>query len=56
MGRPLVGTPEQIVDRFGQLADIGVGGVAMTWVNFQEGISQFNEQVLPLMVQAGLRQ
>ena len=54
-GVPLVGTPEQIVNRFGELHDIGIDGVALTRVNYREGIDQFNEQVLPLLVEAGFR-
>jgi alkanesulfonate monooxygenase SsuD/methylene tetrahydromethanopterin reductase-like flavin-dependent oxidoreductase (luciferase family) len=54
-GYPLVGTAEQIVDKLGALAGIGVNGAALTWVNFGAGINQFNEKVLPLMIQAGLR-
>lgn len=54
-GYPLVGTPEQIVDKIQTLSGIGVNGAALHWVNFEAGIGQFNEQILPLMVQAGLR-
>jgi len=54
-GYPLVGTPEQIVDKMQALTKIGVNGAALHWVNFEAGIGQFNEQILPLMVQAGLR-
>ena len=52
---PLVGTPEQIVDKLQDMHRIGIDGVAMTWVNYGEGIAQFNEQILPLMEEAGLR-
>jgi len=54
-GVPLVGTAEQIVDKLQDLHRIGVDGVAMTWVNYGEGIAQFNEEILPLMEEAGLR-
>ena len=54
-GYPLIGTPEQIVDKMQALSAIGVTGAALHWVNFEAGIEQFNEKVLPLMVQAGLR-
>jgi alkanesulfonate monooxygenase SsuD/methylene tetrahydromethanopterin reductase-like flavin-dependent oxidoreductase (luciferase family) len=52
---PLVGTPEQIVEQLLSLKKIGTDGMALSWFNYEEGLSQFNEQVLPLMVQAGLR-
>jgi alkanesulfonate monooxygenase SsuD/methylene tetrahydromethanopterin reductase-like flavin-dependent oxidoreductase (luciferase family) len=54
-GIPLVGTPEQIVQRLVDLHDMGFGGVGLTWVDYLNGIDQFNEQVLPLLVNAGLR-
>ena len=54
-GYPLVGTAEQIVDELGKLADIGVDGCLISWVRYKEELAQWNEAVLPLMVQAGLR-
>jgi alkanesulfonate monooxygenase SsuD/methylene tetrahydromethanopterin reductase-like flavin-dependent oxidoreductase (luciferase family) len=54
-GLPLVGTPTQIVGKLEQLAEIGVDGVALVWVDYLGGIKQFNEAILPLMVKAGLR-
>jgi dimethylsulfone monooxygenase len=54
-GNPLVGTPEQIVDQLVKLEQIGTNGVALSWVDYEGGLAQFNEQILPLMVQAGLR-
>jgi alkanesulfonate monooxygenase SsuD/methylene tetrahydromethanopterin reductase-like flavin-dependent oxidoreductase (luciferase family) len=55
-GYPLVGTAEQIVDELGKLADIGVDGCLISWVRYKEELAQWNADVLPLMVQAGLRQ
>jgi len=54
-GYPLVGTAEQIVDELGKLAEIGVDGCLISWVSYKEELAQWNEEVLPLMVQAGLR-
>ena len=54
-GYPLVGTAEQIVDELGKLAEIGVDGCLISWVRYKEELTQWNEEVLPLMVQAGLR-
>src|SRR5262249_27289157 len=53
-GYPLVGTAEQIVDELGKLADIGVDGCLISWVRYKEELAQWNEEVLPLMVQAGM--
>jgi alkanesulfonate monooxygenase SsuD/methylene tetrahydromethanopterin reductase-like flavin-dependent oxidoreductase (luciferase family) len=55
-GYPLVGTPEQIVDELVKLAEIGVDGCLISWVRYKEELDQWNEEVLPLLVQAGLRQ
>ncbi|MBN9110477.1 MAG: LLM class flavin-dependent oxidoreductase [Pseudonocardia sp.] len=52
---PLVGTPEQITGKLVELHRIGTGGVALSWVDFEDGIGRFNAQVLPLMREAGLR-
>ncbi len=55
-GYPLVGTAEQIVDELGKLADIGVDGCLISWVGYKKELAQWNADVLPLMVQAGLRE
>ena len=55
-GYPLVGTAEQIVDELGKLADIGVDGCLISWVDYKNELAQWNAEVLPLMVQAGLRE
>lgn len=55
-GYPLVGTPEQIADELGKLADIGVDGCLISWVDYKNELRQWNERVLPLLVQSGLRQ
>jgi FMNH2-dependent dimethyl sulfone monooxygenase len=54
-GFPLVGTKEQIVEGFDLLARMGVDGCLISWVRYKDELIQFNEQVLPLMEQAGLR-
>jgi FMNH2-dependent dimethyl sulfone monooxygenase len=55
-GYPLVGTAEQIADELGKLADIGVDGCLISWVDYKNELRQWNAQVLPLLVQSGLRQ
>jgi dimethylsulfone monooxygenase len=54
-GFPLVGTPSRIVERLSLLAECGIGGVVLTWVDFIDGLERFNRDVLPLMEKAGLR-
>jgi alkanesulfonate monooxygenase SsuD/methylene tetrahydromethanopterin reductase-like flavin-dependent oxidoreductase (luciferase family) len=55
-GYPLVGTPEQIADELGRLADVGVDGCLISWVDYKDELKQWNRDVLPLLVQSGLRQ
>jgi dimethylsulfone monooxygenase len=54
-GLPLVGTPEQIVERLAELAAAGLDGVTMSWVQYPEGIEQYERDLLPLLRDAGLR-
>jgi alkanesulfonate monooxygenase SsuD/methylene tetrahydromethanopterin reductase-like flavin-dependent oxidoreductase (luciferase family) len=55
-GYPLVGTAEQITEELGKLADIGVDGCLISWVDYKTELAQWNAEVLPLLEQAGLRQ
>ncbi len=55
-GYPLVGTAEQIVEELGKLADIGVDGCLISWVDYKAELKQWIEEVMPLTEQAGLRQ
>ena len=54
-GYPLIGTPEQVVEQMAQLQALGVEGLILTWLDYLEELKYFNERVLPLMEQAGLR-
>jgi alkanesulfonate monooxygenase SsuD/methylene tetrahydromethanopterin reductase-like flavin-dependent oxidoreductase (luciferase family) len=54
-GFELVGTTEQIVDRLQLLSDAGLDGLLVTWVGMEEGITRWNRQIMPELVQAGLR-
>ena len=53
---PLVGTPEQVIDGMLAFADAGLDGITLSWVNYEEGLHQFQDTLLPLMKQAGLRE
>lgn len=52
---PLVGTKEQIVDGLLAFADAGLDGTTLSWIDYGEGLTQFENELLPLMRQAGLR-
>lgn len=54
-GSILVGTPTQVVEQMVALADLGLDGTTLSWVNFEDGLVQFRQKILPLMIEAGLR-
>jgi dimethylsulfone monooxygenase len=54
-GFELVGTPNQIVDRLAMLSSAGIEGVLLTGVDMVNNIRRWNDGVMPLLVQAGLR-
>ena len=54
-GYPLVGTPEQIVERIQHLSSLGVDGMLISWVDYLGDCQQWIDDVLPLMEQTGLR-
>jgi alkanesulfonate monooxygenase SsuD/methylene tetrahydromethanopterin reductase-like flavin-dependent oxidoreductase (luciferase family) len=55
-GHPLIGTPEQVAEELIRLSRAGMDGIVISWVNYQEELRQFVDQVMPLLVQAGVRQ
>ena len=55
-GYRLVGTPEQIVEQFIELEQSGIEGMAIVWHDYMQELEYFEEKVLPLMKEAGLRQ
>ena len=54
-GFPLIGSAEHIAQRLEMLADCGLDGILLTWVDPVDGIGRFTRDVLPLMERAGLR-
>jgi FMNH2-dependent dimethyl sulfone monooxygenase len=54
-GFPLVGTAEHITDRLALLAEGGIDGVLLTWVDYYDGLERFNADVLPALEKLGLR-
>jgi FMNH2-dependent dimethyl sulfone monooxygenase len=51
----LVGSPQQIVEGFLKLKELGCDGVQLTFYDFAPDLEHFGKHVLPLMVEAGLR-
>ena len=54
-GYPLVGGKEQIVEGLAVLKRAGFDGILLTWPRWVEGMTRFRDEVMPLLVQAGLR-
>jgi alkanesulfonate monooxygenase SsuD/methylene tetrahydromethanopterin reductase-like flavin-dependent oxidoreductase (luciferase family) len=52
---PLVGTAEQVAEQLVRLHNTGIGGAAIGWLDYTEGIERFDAEVVPLLTQAGLR-
>jgi alkanesulfonate monooxygenase SsuD/methylene tetrahydromethanopterin reductase-like flavin-dependent oxidoreductase (luciferase family) len=52
---PLVGTAEQVVQKMIELHEAGADGIALSWPDFDEGLMQMEQELLPLLVEAGLR-
>jgi alkanesulfonate monooxygenase SsuD/methylene tetrahydromethanopterin reductase-like flavin-dependent oxidoreductase (luciferase family) len=51
----IVGTPEQVAERMVHLSSLGLDGVVLSWVSYQEEMRYWNAEVMPLLEQAGLR-
>lgn len=53
---PLIGTPDQIVEKIAQLADAGLDGLTLSWVNYESGLQQYEAELLPRLRRKGLRE
>jgi alkanesulfonate monooxygenase SsuD/methylene tetrahydromethanopterin reductase-like flavin-dependent oxidoreductase (luciferase family) len=54
-GFRLLGTKEKIIDDMRMLVDAGVDGMLLSWPAYIDDMKQFQEEVYPLLQQAGLR-
>lgn len=54
-GYPLVGTPEQVVEKMQQIHAMGIEGFILSWLDYHEECKYFGERVMPLLREAGLR-
>jgi alkanesulfonate monooxygenase SsuD/methylene tetrahydromethanopterin reductase-like flavin-dependent oxidoreductase (luciferase family) len=55
-GYPLVGAPMRIADQIAELSSVGLDGALVSWPRYEEGLTRFIGEVMPLIEQAGLRQ
>jgi dimethylsulfone monooxygenase len=51
----LIGTPEQVVEGLAEMAAVGLDGVTLSWVDYEQGIAQYDELIRPLLISAGVR-
>jgi FMNH2-dependent dimethyl sulfone monooxygenase len=55
-GMPVAGSAGDIADYLEALSEIGIDGMMAAWIDFDDGVTRFNEEVLPLLEKRGLRQ
>ena len=54
-GLPLVGSVATISEKIGALSDAGIDGLALTWVDYVDGLEAFAELVVPELSRNGIR-
>jgi alkanesulfonate monooxygenase SsuD/methylene tetrahydromethanopterin reductase-like flavin-dependent oxidoreductase (luciferase family) len=54
-GIPMVGSPDQVAEKMLDLHAAGADGIAISFVNYDEGLDQLERELLPRLVQAGVR-
>jgi alkanesulfonate monooxygenase SsuD/methylene tetrahydromethanopterin reductase-like flavin-dependent oxidoreductase (luciferase family) len=54
-GYPMVGSPARIAAKIGELASVGLDGALVSWPRYEEGLTRFIAEVMPLVEQQGLR-
>ncbi|HZU91480.1 MAG TPA: LLM class flavin-dependent oxidoreductase [Stellaceae bacterium] len=55
-GLPLVGDPDTVARELTRLAALGLGGIAVSFVNYLDELPYFCAEVLPRLARAGLRE
>jgi len=54
-GIPMVGSPDQVAQKMVDLHHAGADGIAISFVDYDEGLEQLETQILPRLVAAGVR-
>ena len=54
-GYPVIGTPEQVVEELGRISAAGIDGLTLGFLDYNEELKHFDDAVMPLMREAGLR-
>jgi alkanesulfonate monooxygenase SsuD/methylene tetrahydromethanopterin reductase-like flavin-dependent oxidoreductase (luciferase family) len=55
-GLPLVGDPDMVAHDISRLAELGLKGIAVSFVNYLDELPYFCAEVLPRLARAGLRE
>jgi alkanesulfonate monooxygenase SsuD/methylene tetrahydromethanopterin reductase-like flavin-dependent oxidoreductase (luciferase family) len=55
-GYPFVGSPDHVAEELATIANAGVRGIAVSFVNYLDELPFFRDEVLPRLVRMGLRQ
>jgi dimethylsulfone monooxygenase len=55
-GLPLLGDPDRVAGELVRLAELGLKGIAVSFVNYLEELPYFCAEVLPRLARAGLRE
>jgi FMNH2-dependent dimethyl sulfone monooxygenase len=55
-GLPLIGDPDMVAGQLAQLAEAGLTGIAVSFVNYLDELPRFCGEVLPRLARLGLRQ
>ena len=54
-GIPMVGSPDQVTQQLIDLHSAGADGIAISFVNYDEGLDQMERLLLPRLIEAGVR-
>jgi dimethylsulfone monooxygenase len=54
-GIPVIGTAEQIVEGLQALTKVGFDGVLLSWARYIDDMHRFEQEVHPMLIEAGLR-
>jgi alkanesulfonate monooxygenase SsuD/methylene tetrahydromethanopterin reductase-like flavin-dependent oxidoreductase (luciferase family) len=54
-GYPIVGTPEQVTDTLKTISTIGMDGVILGFLDYYKELEYFDNRIMPLLKQDGLR-
>jgi alkanesulfonate monooxygenase SsuD/methylene tetrahydromethanopterin reductase-like flavin-dependent oxidoreductase (luciferase family) len=54
-GYPFVGTPDHVAEELANISKAGMGGIAISFVNYLTELPYFRDEVLPRLVRLGVR-